>query len=359
MNFYDVFTTWQAFKKITKEREPWDFWYDYQIRNSFLKKSVDGNFTPSNLQLEQSWLQQGRPYYKIWPGVFDQFISTRLDLSTEFLKPAHKAFAIRFPICEEPLIDFEATENRHFCVGTVLAEYFSAKDIEFAMDNFGEVSTPLSQIFPHSLDIPNRSMLKVRISLENLSPDYDEYNNPMEKEIASIINPPALFFRNIEIKPNTSIEDTIGEFVDTQAENDPTHSTPASVIEACFRLLVGVCFVSTGSHKALEYDVLSKHLEAYRQLREEHPKKKEYETKAKKRGKYGWNIGRDKTDRWLRLPRGTTYDQASKDAGGRHLLYRHIRGGHWHIVKYGPKRQKNKLMWFDETVVRPDLPIKK
>ena len=61
---------------------------------------------------------------------------------------------------------------------------------------------------------------------------------------------------------------------------------------------------------------------------------------------------------FLKLPAGVSYEEAIRRAGGREFLYQHMRGGHWHTVKYGVERKLEKVMWFDETVVRPDLPPK-
>ena len=177
------------------------------------------------------------------------------------------------------------------------------------------------------------------------------------------IHPPSNFFKTVPIVPNKTIEDVIGEIVDIKAYDNasPEESVPASIIEACFRILIGIYFVSTGSQKVLEYDVISKHLDAYRKMREEGKNKeaKNYEAKAKKKGKFGWNVGPGRKNRHLILPKGVTYDEAMREAGSRELLYQHTRGGHWHLYWVGSKEsQKPIVKWVEETVVKPDLPIR-
>jgi hypothetical protein len=131
---------------------------------------------------------------------------------------------------------------------------------------------------------------------------------------------------------------------------------PVSVMDAMMRLLIAVHFLATGSHKVLEFDVLSKHLSAYRALEVNNPKRKEYEKKAQIAGKYGWNISYGRAERGLKLPNGISYEDAVRSAGGRELLYQHTRGGHWHTVRIGQGRKDIKVIWYDETVVRSDLP---
>ena len=133
---------------------------------------------------------------------------------------------------------------------------------------------------------------------------------------------------------------------------------PASIIDACIRLAVGVCFLSTGSQKILEYDVLSELLEKYRQAKENAPERQRIEEKSKKRGKRGWHIGRGYDGRNLILPRGVTYEEAVRSAGGRELLYRHTRGGHWRHQAIGQGWSQSKTIWIDGMMVRPDLPPK-
>ena len=102
---------------------------------------------------------------------------------------------------------------------------------------------------------------------------------------------------------------------------------------------------------------IAEHLEAYEKLKEGSPKRKEYEIKAKRKGKFGWNIGIGE-GRNLRLPNGVSYVDACREAGSREHMYSHIRGGHWHMVCFGTKHLSRKVEWFEQTIVRPDLPMK-
>jgi hypothetical protein len=132
---------------------------------------------------------------------------------------------------------------------------------------------------------------------------------------------------------------------------------PHEILDACARLIAGVCFIATGSQKILQYDILAEHLDAYEKLNANSPKRREYERIAKKRGKFGWTIGIGE-GRNLHLPKGKTYVDGCREAGGRELMFSHIRGGHWHTVCHGEKHSYRKVIWFDQTIIRPDLPAK-
>jgi len=372
VKFYECPTWFQMMKQMSPEqykrnKVSWQDFYKDQIFEAIRsqgKESWQGLLSAPNLMAESQWLRLGKPYYKIWPGVFDPFIATRMDISTDFLRPPHKAFAILFPDIEEPLLSFQMASGL-WEIRSILVEHFSAEEVE---ETKGDgISTPLDKIFPHSKHKDQkRGVLKVRLDFINKDPNnpYITSAEPEMQDLLRKINVPSIFIRNIEITPHMTIEKAIGEFVDVEPEDDSIFgekdAVPASIVEACFRLVVGICFVSTGSQKVLERDVLSKHLNAYRERMAEGDTKKckEIERKAKDKGKFGWNVGIDRHGRHLVLPKGVTYEDAVNKAGGRHLLYQHERGAHWHLYWTGEGRKTPVVKWVEETTVRSDLPVK-
>lgn len=375
MEFYEPFIMWRAFKKIDKEAYQNVSWRDFYSKHISWSLVSKGSSTMecNSLSFEQDWLREGCPYYKIWPGVFDQFVSTRMDIDTKFLKPPHESFAIYFPKLEEPLLSFKIKEEVFF-VRAIIVQHIThdeminglqeAKELLSMRYNKYAEGSPLSKMRPEDYKM---GIIKIRIEFS--SKQFSErYLDILDKDsscrdIFKNINPPGEFFRNIPILPDTTIEKAIGEFVDIQAfdDSDPSEKIPASIIESCFRIIIGIYFVSTGSQKVLEYDVLARHLEAYRRMREDGDNDGciDYERRAKAKGKYGWNVGADRKDRHLILPKGMTYDEAMREAGSRELLYQHTRGGHWHLYWVGTKVSQQPIVkWVEETTVRPDLPIR-
>jgi len=77
--------------------------------------------------------------------------------------------------------------------------------------------------------------------------------------------------------------------------------------------------------------------------------------KARRKRKYGYNIG---TDRMFLGPVPLSPGKKSQAAESRELEYAHIRGGHPHAVRYGKGKELVKIMWYVPLTVRPDLPFK-
>ena len=123
------------------------------------------------------------------------------------------------------------------------------------------------------------------------------------------------------------------------------------------KLALGVSLLATASQKILERDVLAKQLEAYRKMKDKGDTQgcREIEKKAKKKGKFGWNIGKPRARR-LPLSQGNSYN--SGDSQGHHHKYASCRCGHWHKYRVGKGRTKVAIKWLPTMAVRPDLPAK-
>lgn len=373
MNFHEL-KTWYTLDKKTRDRKDKQTWRDFyreQLMYALMNAPGDdrwqGLLSPANLASERSWYDLGKPYYKIYPGVFDPFIATRLDISTDYLRAPHKAFAILFPKLDEPLLSFRMTSGV-WHVTSILVEDFTADEI--AASNEITKTDGMKVAFPRSShQNESRGIIKIRIDFES-EEGFKRYLGEVEggEVLEGRVQVPSVFFRNIEVLPHTTIETSIGQFIDIASEEtgdfssvDPADEiVPAEIIEACFRLVIGIYFISTGSQKVLEYDVLSKHLTAYQDMKAkgDEGKCRDYERKARDKGKFGWTVGRDRHGRNLVLPKGVTYEDAVKQAGGQHLLYQHERGAHWHLYWTGEGRRIPVVKWVEETTVRADLPVK-
>lgn len=325
MQFYDVWTTYKEFGKIFGyNRDPLRFYNDVVKDYHKLRiKEIENPhffFTKfvclENILEEQKWYKNHMPYYKVWAGVFDTFIKTRIDIKTKLLKFAHPTFAILLPNITPPILTFYYKNNLAWVESIII----SGKTLN---DEYTEFSMKvIYRIDNKDFSCPGTVMQLTRISCEETIEQGFEIREVKRKDY-----------------------------------NDQEYIIPYSIMDACCRLSVATCFLSTGSHKIIEYDVLAKHLQAYRELEDEN-KKNYYETKAKEKGKFGWNIGTGRGDRNLKLPRGISYEEAYRNAGGRELLFQHVRGGHWHTVRCGKRKEDIKVVWFEDTVVRKDLPPK-
>ena len=320
MQFNELFIVYQATKKYWSGQDNmpnWKSFYIDGIKNQISAKTINHSFSPERMMMEYMWLKEGRPYYKIWPGVFDEFIRTRIDINSDLVKPPHAAFAILFPKLKEPILSFYSGGELYHARAVLVTrpEQWGLKG---------------SQI-----------RIKMDVGVEG-----DSF--------------PGSYYHTIILESGKTIEECIGQIEDVREKKSKTIISrrleiPAIFIEACIRLIIGVHFIATGSHKILEYDVLAKLLDAYRKLEDNSPEKKNIEKKSRTKGHHGWHVGRGKDDRNLKLPRGISYVDAVREAGGRELLYQHTRGGHWHTVRYGYDKTNEKVVWYDEVVVRSDL----
>lgn len=325
MEFYEVNTAYDLFKKEYGYKDPKAFYKDV-IAEANRWKISGGEprffFIPHinfrALTIEACWYEKRMPYYKIWPGVFDTFIKTRLDIKAELLKFPHNAFAIRLPKTTEPLLSFDYQGYVAVIKSIIIVGGFK----EIVREGFVTID--------------------IRVIYDGNNPEYPY---------------PGSFHKIVSMSVDDIIEEGLG--IREVSGNDmegKQFSIPFEIVDACFRLTVATMFLATGSHKVLEFDVLAKHLQAYKEIKETNAvKRKEYENKAKQKGKFGWNIGSGRGDRGLKLPNGVSYAKACKDAGGRELLYQHVRGGHWHTYRYGEGRKEIKIVWQEDIVIRKDL----
>ena len=315
MQFFDIWTNYKRFgKELDYHKTPKLFYKD--LINSCSKLNSKFNYFAkfqSNyvFPMEDIWYKCGMPYYNVWPGVIDTLIKTRLDIKAGLLRFSHLCFSIRLPKTEEPILSFDHQGEKAIIEEIMILGFYRTEE---------------------------QVNLSIKVSYKS------------EKS-----NCPGTFINVVQLGVNKTIESglCLKGFIDKDINNQD-YVVPDCIVDACARLSIAVIFLSTGSHKILEYDVLAKHLEVYRKEQNKN-KKRHYEHQAQSKGKHGWNVGSGRGDRGLKLPSGVSYEQACKEAGGRELLYQHVRGGHWHTVRYGEGRKDIKVVWFEETVVRKDL----
>jgi hypothetical protein len=269
------------------------------------------------------WYRARQPYYKIWPQIIDKFITTKLDISTEHIKFPHKIFTLLLPEIDNPLLTFSVN---------------------------GVKSTIRTITISNGSGLIDKDKRGLLLMISYYPVDYD----------TSIeCSTPGTFGLAKEFEDGKNIEDCLinAPISETDLLFNQHHFFTEECVDAIFRLVISTLLITTSSNKLVEFDVLSKDLSKYRQLDNEDPKKKEYETKARKKGKTGWHIGHGRNDRFLHFPKNQTYTQNCQSLGGG-LIHQHIRGAHWHTYYCGKGRTEMKLVWLDNMVVRPDLPLK-
>jgi len=330
MQFFEVETAYNLFRKRYGYKDPIAFYKDVvkDYMDVMAARQAEPKFfffpyiSFPIIITEQAWYQEHMPYYKVWPGVFDTFVKTRLDIKAELLRFPHEAFSILLPKTDEPILSFDFN---------------------------GSLATVQTiTVIGDSKDLRKEGYTGINMRVVYRVEDRNEFQYP------------GSFMKSVVMPLDETIEEGIDRdgYIDTTCMGEE-YELPASIIDACVRLTIATIFLATGSHKVLEYDVLAKHLEAYRKMRgQDEDKTKEYEKKARAKGKFGWNIGSGRGDRGLKLPNGVSYAAACQQAGGRELLFQHVRGGHWHSYRYGQGRKEVKIVWQEDITIRKDLPPK-
>ncbi len=340
----------------------------FQTNTHFLKENLDEvrrieKYCPNELSgsdivtmngllTDDEMLKNGRPYYQIYPEVFGAVSDTTLDLDIEDWKVPFDCFEIRMPKTARPLIPVQPNSSFGVMSIQVFRNFYKRLAV-ISQDGTCCTYQYIRNEHPESLhqfiaDLSNHTAIKVNIC------DFEYPQNEHEHQYIMI---------TLGYAPNTRIRDVVDTTIRRIMAKESFYSTDPELKDmsgeawgTTLKLALGISLLATGSEKILEYDVLSKHLEAYRKMRDKGDVSecRRIEDIAKKKGKYGWNIGRP-AERRLPLSVGNSYDSGECN-GGSHHHYRSYRCGHWHIYHTGVHRTKVKIVWLNPTVVRPDLP---
>lgn len=325
MNFNRYQSTYEVFHRGVNGKPPWRQFY--RDTHRVMSEEIARNRTAAmvlsynHMIAEEEWYEHGKPYYKVWPAMVDGFIGTRLDISADLLRAPHPAFVICLPT--DPMLDF-----------TFNGQSYAVKSIMVLSQNEAQ------QLAGYTVERIEQRNLHIWIDIG------EEYQGT-----------PLFTWRHGIFPPDSTIEDG---FANLPIAHETMQGVlmPIELTEACIRLAVAVCFLACGGERVIERDVLSRHLDEYRREGTSPDRKMQIEATALRNGLGGWHIGRGRSERELRLRKGLSYEDAIREAGGRQLLYQHIRGGHFRRVRYGPKLASERVQYIDSVMVRPDLPPK-
>jgi hypothetical protein len=236
MKFHDCITCWDWFKKNREEFplqfETWKEFYTGAMETMLLAdEKIGGN----QMVAESGWWKKRKPYYSIWPAIVSAL--KRLDLGKvppESVKLPITPILFRFAEGKRSV-----TYNQHEC-----------KTILVTHHTFGEDNLTLWM-------------------------DWGETTR----------GAPVLLFRNLFLGNAKTIEESL---------NKPLHDTanmgliiPEQKILECVKIAVSICLLAQ-TDDIVEPEVISKDLEKYNRTKDI-----KYVEKARRRGKIGWNIGRN------------------------------------------------------------------
>lgn len=317
MPAFSVWTTdYDQYKQYSGRKE-------VSVENFFRNRLEDFRrfgLPPYRLIAEALWMQLGRPYYNIHQGILPHLV--RVDLSKIpsnliELPPQYPVINIRF--CQpHPAITLSQP------LGT------------------GELSMPKDAWVHGMLMVDFRHVAPVRQKVQIIF-NFDQYRMVQGQR------QPVYTIFDLELNETSNLEMAFGASVG-ETTRSPDYRR---VVLNCLKLAVTVGFMATSSKDMVSPDVLAAYRDEYYSLSTPPERKKWIEEKSQRRGKAGWNIGNDVM--FLEGTVGTHNRGSSSSDEGRELSHAHIRGGHLHAVRFGPKHSRVKIMWFRPTTVRSDL----
>ncbi len=292
----------------------------YRQLKSYPQKESNRDICIFRLGIESQWYAQGQPYYKVHPKLVKQLCKTNLSkVPARFIETPKPYSAVAIRLAEDdPLLTLE------------------------------------TQIGPLPANVAMKSMLMIRGSDRTQHDfresvicliNFDYYRDEGTHNEQQIFNFTPIWYKD----EDESVETALDNFL----IHTKTDSNKVRVFHHCLALAVTIGFLANSSDALIEPDVLNKLKRKYQEG--DGKRRKELAAKSQRRGKIGYNVGNDL------MFLGNFPGRLSKPKGdgeGRELSYRHIRSGHPHAVRYGPKKEKVKIVWFRPTEVRPDLPFK-
>lgn len=206
------------------------------------------------LVAEQEWHDAGRPYYNVWPGIVRYL--TRIKLSKVPARCLHlpvPALALRFPVQNNPVtISFRDGPNvgKTLPLKSIFVCHVSNAEDDKPADDWALLATCCFNPFPGSWVTESRITSSVHL--------HKEGDVTLEEEIATIKD--RLSGGDMEIESYLQV----------------------------VRIITTICLLSTEYEEELILpEVLKADEEAWNRTHD--PK---YLVKAKRLGKYGWNIGK-------------------------------------------------------------------
>ncbi len=226
----------------------WEDFYYLATRN--VNQTSFDPFAPIKLRAEEMWYEQKRPYYNIYPSIIPSLTRMNLDsLRVDHVNYPLKSLAIRFPKKSHSLnFDYK---NKNYSLQTLMV-----------LDNF---------------------------SMKNKS-DGEDVNYLVfwmnVGEIHEPTNTPVHLFRFLSKKPGLTVTEGFQQLREHHTANEGV-IYPTSFVEDCAKLVCTLSLMSDDPDIVVP-DVLNADASKYEKTQD--PK---YIEKAKRRGKFGWSVGKD------------------------------------------------------------------
>jgi len=238
MNFHNYTTVREACKRSGAIDGPEEF---YRVAFADAVKMKSGQFF-GQLQNERDWEKARQPYYAVWPSIVPMLTRLNLDLDSALIELPMPALCVRFPEEKNPLtFDWKGKDESIRCM--LIGDMNDGKGISILMD--------IGEVMGDGTDV----------------------------------GIPIYTYRNFRREEGLTVEAAIRELgPNTMA--DLGVQIPEPLVMDCVRLCCTLCLLEDDP-TVIEPDVLSKDRGRFEQSGDE-----KYIAKAHRRGKVGWNVGR-------------------------------------------------------------------
>ena len=194
------------------------------------------------LQVERTWENARKPYYAVWPSIVPMLTRLNLDLDSSLIQLPLPALCIRLPKDKNPLVfDWKGEEVQIRCM------------------MMGEINEGRG--------------LSILIDVGEMMGDGKDFGIPIYT------------YRNFRRHGGLTVETAIRELGSNELA-DLGVQVPSELVNDCVRLCCSLCLLENDP-SVIEPDVLSKD-----RVRFEASGDQKYIDKAHRRGKVGWNVGR-------------------------------------------------------------------
>lgn len=218
-------------------------------------------FTVKLLEAETAWAKARRPYYNVWPGIIPALLKLKLDIDSSYFKLPLDQLLIRFPVkAEHPLTFMDGGKEwrvRNIMATNSVLRYTSKPgDIHYIPGYKGATMTALAYHIDIGEEIPGSRGLLSRT------------------------------YKHIGIHAGQTVEWSFTNCMDHSSASVGVQM-PKQLMLDIARLICTICLLASDPDM-VEPDVLADDAERYAKTRDN-----ELVTKAHRRGKVGWNVGKD------------------------------------------------------------------
>lgn len=227
--------------------------------------------TPALVQMETNWHQLGRPYFNLWPSIIPALTKLKLDADASFFRLPLDQLLVRFPKSDNPL-SWTDNNGQHWAVRAVVAENATLAITKHNKPDWydGDPNAGTLPGMAYWIDVG-----------EPLMPDEDGVIRPCENsgQLHSL-----LYKHIICVK---------GRTLEWSFDKIPSHESfahglqyPDRIIRDVARLLCTLCIMAD-DEEMVEPIVLKADEDRYERTHDA-----ALVEKAKRRGNYGFDVGR-------------------------------------------------------------------